>query len=286
MELINQEVQDPFSEKAFGCIIGAFVGDACGAYIEFDEQLPSAKKMEDCMQMPGGGYFTVAPGQVTDDSEMIMALMLGYIKSNEDVASDEEKRFDYAHVSKQYARWYMSNPFDMGQATETSVKSLIFANRSADDAMERANTFNAYSKTNDSLKRSMPHAIFGANLVKEGKFKELKELVTGEAKYVHSNKIVHEAIFVYVAAMAHLLNNPDDINRSIAAFDLAKKLSRDPLASSMDTESMESISNWLTEAKELAENCGEVLSDVKNHHDAIEKMSDMKHAFILSFWCL
>ena len=73
--------------------------------------------------------------------------------------------------------------------------------------------------------RCMPHAIFGANLVKAGKFKELKELVTGEAKFVHYNKLVHESIFVYIAATAHLLNNMDDPNRSQAAFDLALKLS-------------------------------------------------------------
>jgi hypothetical protein len=60
----------------------------------------------------------------------------------------------------------------------------------------------------------MPHSIFGANLEKSGKFRELKNLVAGEARFVHANKIVHEAIFVYIAAMAHLLNNPDDPNRS------------------------------------------------------------------------
>lgn len=76
--------------------MGAFIGDSCGSYIEFDEQLPSAKKMEDCMKMPGGGYFTVASGQITDDSEMIIALMAAYIKANENVASGEEKQFDYS----------------------------------------------------------------------------------------------------------------------------------------------------------------------------------------------
>jgi hypothetical protein len=60
----------------------------------------------------------------------------------------------------------------------------------------------------------MPHAVFGANLVKAGKFRELKELISGEARFVHANKIVHEAIFVYIAALAHLLNNPDDPNRA------------------------------------------------------------------------
>lgn len=180
----------------------------------------------------------------------------------------------------------MSNPFDMGQATETSIKSLIFANRTADDAMERANTFNAYSKSNDSIKRSMPHAIFGANLQKEGKLQELKDLVKGEVKFVHSNKIVHEVIFVYVAAIAYLLNNPDDVNRQVCAFNMAKTLSRDRLASSIDMEKMEGVNQWLTEAEELAEKTKNDFTQLKNHYDAISEMSSMKHAFILSFYFL
>lgn len=225
---------DPFSERAFGSIIGAFIGDSCGSYVEFDELLPSPKKVEDCMQMPGGGHHGVAAGQVTDDSEMMMSLMIGYIKSNENLEPQAEKQFDFNQVGGQYARWYTSYPFDIGQATETSIKTLSYANKTAEDAIERANTFNGQTKSNGSLMRSMPHAIFGANLVKAGKFKELKDLVTGEAKFVHANKIVHEAVFVYIASLAYLLNNPDDENRSQAAFDLALKLSKESLANTVD----------------------------------------------------
>lgn len=234
MQLINAEIGDPFNERAFGCIIGAFVGDSAGSYIEFDELLPSPAKMEICMKMPGGGYHGVAAGQVTDDSEMLQCLMLGYIKSNEGLGTGDEKQFDFNIVGNQYARWYGSQPFDIGQATETSIKSMAYAGKTAEDAIERANTFNASSKSNGSLMRCMPHAIFGANMAKAGKFRELKQLVLGEAKFVHANKIVHEAIFVYIAAMAYLLNNPDDPNRAQAAFDLALKLSKEDLANTMD----------------------------------------------------
>lgn len=73
-------------------------------------------------------------------------------------------------IGKQYAKWYTSYPFDIGQATETSIKTLSYANKTAEDAIERANTFNSQTKSNGSLMRSMPHAVFGANMVKAGKF--------------------------------------------------------------------------------------------------------------------
>lgn len=71
----------------------------------------------------------------------------------------------------------------------------------------------------------MPHAIFAANLVKNRKYSLLKELVVADSKFTHVRPVVHEAIFVYIVAMAYLLNNPDDPNRGRAAFDLAMKLS-------------------------------------------------------------
>jgi ADP-ribosylglycohydrolase len=136
-------VTDPFKERVFGSIIGAFIGDSCGSYVEFDELFPSPKKVDDCMKMMGGGHHGVAAGQVTDDSEMMMSLMLGYIASNENVAADDEKQFDFFLIGKQYSKWYTSYPFDIGQATETSIKTLSYANKTAEDAIERANTFNA-----------------------------------------------------------------------------------------------------------------------------------------------
>lgn len=142
----------------------------------------------------------------------------------------------------------MSQPFDIGQATETSIKTLAYANKTAEDSFERANTFNSFSKSNSSLMRCMPNAIFGANLVHYRKFKELKDLVVADAKFVHPNKIVHEAIFVYIAAMGYLLNNPHDPKRGQAAFDLALKLSKESLANSVDKRYLDSVKVWLSEA--------------------------------------
>jgi ADP-ribosylglycohydrolase len=68
--------------------------------------------------MPGGGYHSVAPGQVTDDSEMMMSLMWAYIESNEAVEGQEDekkiRKLDLEKVGDRYARWYSSDPFDIG----------------------------------------------------------------------------------------------------------------------------------------------------------------------------
>ena len=51
------------------------MGDACGAYLEFTEQTINESLMDECMRMPGGGFWDVGPGQVTDDSELAFCLM-------------------------------------------------------------------------------------------------------------------------------------------------------------------------------------------------------------------
>ena len=38
IELISTDIEgNNFNNCAYGCIIGAFVGDSCGSYVEFDE---------------------------------------------------------------------------------------------------------------------------------------------------------------------------------------------------------------------------------------------------------
>lgn len=147
-----------------------------------------------------------------------------------------------------YSNWYRSTPFDIGQTTETSIKILTMENMTAKDGINRAKHFNSSSKSNGSLMRCMPHSIFGANLAKAKKYKELKSLVQGEVQFVHGNKLVHESIFVYIVSMAYLLNNPDESNRSKKAFDLALKLSQESLANTVDMKYKESVFLWLSEA--------------------------------------
>lgn len=60
----------------FGCVIGAFVGDAAGARLEFEENL-TREDVTEALKFNGGGVFNVGPGQVTDDSELAMCLIHG-----------------------------------------------------------------------------------------------------------------------------------------------------------------------------------------------------------------
>jgi ADP-ribosylglycohydrolase len=103
---IPQEIDNDFTRRAYGCIMGAFIGDSIGSYLEFKKDIPE-HLLNVAMKMPGGGPFQVAPGQVTDDSEL--ALMLGY------ALAEGEGKLDVDLIAKYYAYWFNSFPFDIGK---------------------------------------------------------------------------------------------------------------------------------------------------------------------------
>jgi len=80
--IINSIIPNTFDDRAFGCILGAFAGDACGSYLEFINYVASEEEMDECMKMPGGGPWNLSAGQITDDSELAMCLMWALTEIN------------------------------------------------------------------------------------------------------------------------------------------------------------------------------------------------------------
>ena len=112
--ILNQtynKSQDCVQEAARGCILGAFVGDAIGAVLEFYHGKITQKQVSWATTFPGGGCFEVAPGQFTDDSEMALSLMNGLINAQ------ANKNYQKS-IAIQYYEWYKSPPFDIGDTTK------------------------------------------------------------------------------------------------------------------------------------------------------------------------
>jgi hypothetical protein len=119
-------------EVALGAMLGACVGDAAGAVLEFLRAEPTPADVERALGFPGGGCWRVAPGQITDDGELTVTLA---------VALAEQPGIG-EHVARAYAGWYASRPFDMGQTT-----ARAFGVRAADRALAMV------------LLRIAPHAL-------------------------------------------------------------------------------------------------------------------------------
>jgi len=137
---------------ARGVLLGLAVGDAFGTTLEF--QVCDAPAFPTLARGPhvdmiGGGPFGVAPGQVTDDTQMATCLALSL---------KEHGRFHAPDVARRYVEW-MAYAFDIGNLTATSLK-MIERGVSLGEASRRA-WLHSERRTagNGSLMRIAPIAV-------------------------------------------------------------------------------------------------------------------------------
>ena len=99
------------------CIYGAFLGDAMGAFCEFEK--PSQKNSRTIFNnlntVIGG-----VKGQVTDDSEMALSLAYAIM----DTPKKETLNVDYMYFY--YGAWFRTNPLDFGNTTKNALKYFDF----------------------------------------------------------------------------------------------------------------------------------------------------------------
>ncbi len=95
-------------ERAMGAVCGGAAGDALGAGYEFTNPHP-----EDEIVMKGGGAFSWAPGEWTDDTAMAVAIL--------DVLA--AGRCDLEEIGNNFLSWYASSPPDVGIQTSAVLSS-------------------------------------------------------------------------------------------------------------------------------------------------------------------
>ena len=70
------------------------------------------------MKMPGGGPWEIAPGQITDDSELAMCLLQAITTSIQQSGKfgfqNGECMLFTVEIGTNYRNWLKSQPFDIG----------------------------------------------------------------------------------------------------------------------------------------------------------------------------
>lgn len=218
-------------DAALGSVLGALVGDAAGAVLEFFGRPVQASDVEHALSMPGGGTWALAPGQITDDGELTMSLLAALVEAPERPRA----------AAEHYARWVASDPFDIGATTARSLGCLrdpAWAARAreagADVAMtEAARERCMPSKANGSLMRATPLGVWGARRSDA----ELVVAAQADARLSHPNPACVDAAVAYVLAIASLVRAPGD---SARALDVARAWTGD--------NACEEVRTWLADA--------------------------------------
>ncbi|MBE9042114.1 ADP-ribosylglycohydrolase family protein, partial [Oscillatoriales cyanobacterium LEGE 11467] len=201
-------------DAAMGGFLGALVGDAAGATLEFLGRKPTPEDVTWAMGMPGGGVWNVAPGQITDDGELTLCLAQGLAV---------KEPFDLEAIACNYTRWIDSNPFDIGNTTayslgayrESQWQNLLTRRGYAGVMRQAASDRCIASKANGSLMRISPLGIWGHRFDDE----KLADFARQDARLSHPNPSCGDAAACYTIAMASLMRKPGDRE---AAFTAAK----------------------------------------------------------------
>ncbi|MEW5742270.1 MAG: ADP-ribosylglycohydrolase family protein [Myxococcota bacterium] len=179
--------------RARGVLLGQAVGDALGTTVEF--QSPEAIAARDegdgwPARVVGKGPFEVAPGQVTDDTELALALARTLA---------QQGRYDADAVARAYVAWRRSGPWDCGQATH-----LAFGlGGPLPEALAEKVAARASRKTqaNGALMRVSPLGVFGHTMEPRA----LATLAALDARLSHPDPLCQAASAVYTVTIAAAL---------------------------------------------------------------------------------
>lgn len=133
-----------FHDRALGAFLGLAVGDALGATVEFMTRREIEQRHGIHQKMIGGGWLNLKPGQVTDDTEMALALGRALIDHVGDWRAE--------HICDAFAGWLKSVPVDVGHTTRRGIRRYILEGTVA-------GPMNEGDAGNGALMRNLPVAI-------------------------------------------------------------------------------------------------------------------------------
>jgi ADP-ribosyl-[dinitrogen reductase] hydrolase len=127
-------------DESIGAILGLTVGDALGATYEFCSPV---EVPEGPLEIVGGGWLDLDPGETTDDTALAKAVLEGY----------REGSLDLRRVRDAMLRWQDSQPKDIGNQTSKALDYL----RSHPEAFSLPD--NPDAQGNGAVMRAVPHGV-------------------------------------------------------------------------------------------------------------------------------
>lgn len=105
---------DVLRSRAAGAYLGLAVGDALGATLEFLTPREIRHRYGEHREIVGGGWLHLRKGQVTDDTEMSLALGRSILQAGE---------VDPEAVAEAFSAWMRAKPVDMGSTVRRGISS-------------------------------------------------------------------------------------------------------------------------------------------------------------------
>ena len=139
----RQELKDHVA----GAVYGFAVGDSVGATTEFMTKDQIQDQYGEVTKQLGGGWLDLKPGEVTDDTQMMMCVMEALMKYPDDIAMFQEE------CMEQFVKWLDTEPKDVGNTCRDGIEYHKLTGTFIDKDED--------IQGNGSLMRYLPCAIMG-----------------------------------------------------------------------------------------------------------------------------
>ncbi|PUB82183.1 MAG: ADP-ribosyl-[dinitrogen reductase] hydrolase [gamma proteobacterium symbiont of Ctena orbiculata] len=233
--LVGKEIT--LEQRALGAYLGLAVGDALGATTEFLTPREIREKYGVHNRICGGGWLHLKPGQVTDDTEMSLALGQSII----DNGGVEAKA-----VAEAFSQWMRGKPVDIGN----TVRRGIVHYRNSGETSVPENEFDA---GNGACMRSLPVAITYWN----AGWDELVAASRTQSHITHHNRQADAGTEALLQMLRMVFKN---VSKQ-SLFDIANGLVENHRVYRFDRGQVENPSGWIVETLQA------VFQSFFNHDD-------------------
>ena len=156
-------------DRGVGAYLGLAIGDALGATTEFMTPAEIQEKHGVHDKICGGGWLKLTPGQVTDDTEMSLALGESILR-NKGVQAEQ--------VAEAFSRWMRKKPVDIGNTVRRGI--MHFRTTGVTQM-----AVNEYDAGNGACMRSLPIALY----FRDRPWQELVSASRVQSHVTHNNPV-------------------------------------------------------------------------------------------------
>ena len=178
MKIEDLQSLPPKEDRRAGAVLGLAVGDALGATYEFCSPHDTP---EGPLEMVGGGWLGLEPGETTDDTALTRAVLAGY----------EGGPLDLRRVRDEMLSWQDTDPKDIGNQTQKALAHLT----GHPDALSLPEDPDAQG--NGAVMRAAAHGV------KAESAEEAAENAWTEAALTHSSWEARASSALVAALVAH-----------------------------------------------------------------------------------
>ena len=178
------------NEKIFGALFGVAVGDALGAPLEFMSEGQIKSKHGLVTEMIGGGWLNLSPGEITDDTQMTIAVAKGIL---------EDPANPIPYVGREFIKWHDGNPKDIGNCCRAVISRAKSNGEKWEDAAVFVHeTTGGKTAGNGALMRTMFPILYYGN--------ESKRMTDEIGRMTHLHKHSRVCLAAYHDIIRHILN--------------------------------------------------------------------------------